>query len=124
MTFEDVFVLLLAINGECRIEQGSLSTVGIPSFKGQSHTAYSCVANENCNYDVHIVSNYEGDYNHGFGPVTTSGTTNVRLNVTGEGSKPIVLVFVSYESVNWVLSIPDRVVINKILLVSCKRHYC
>ena len=69
-----------------------------------------------------MIGNYEGDYNHGFGPVTSSGTTNVQLNVSGEGSKPIVLVFVSYEAVNWVLNTPDGVVINKVLLVSCKRH--
>ena len=67
--------------------------------------------------DVHIISNYEGEYNHGFGPVTSAGSTNVQLRVSGEGSKPLVLVFVSYEPVNWILSIPEGVTIEKILLV-------
>ena len=91
--------------------------MGTPTFTGQSQTTYSCVADENCNYDVHIISNYEGDYNHGFGPVTRAGNTNVQLSVSGEGSKPLVLVFVSYEPVNWILSIPQGVTIEKVLLV-------
>ena len=108
----------LVISGECRIEQDSSSAVGTPTFEGQSQTTYSCKADENCNYDVHVVSNYEGDYNHGFGPVTKSGRTNVHLRVTGQSSKPLVLVFVSYEPVNWILNIdfPGRVV-SKVLLV-------
>ena len=92
--------------------------MGIPTFNGQSQTTYSCAADENCNYDVHIISNYEGDYNHGFGPVTSSGTTNVQLSVSGQGSKPIVLVFVSYEPVHWILNIPTGVIVEKILIVS------
>ena len=91
--------------------------MGTPTFEGKAQTTYSCVADENCNYDVHVISNYEGDYNHGFGPVTRAGTTNVQLRVSGEGSKPLILVFVSYEPVNWTLSIPQGVTIEKILLV-------
>ena len=96
--------------------------MGTPTYNGQSQTTYSCVANENCNYDVHVISNYEGDYNHGFGPVTRSGNTNVELRVSGHGSKPLVLVFVSYEPVNWILSIPSGVVIEKVLLVSIQLY--
>ena len=57
-------------------------------------------------------------YNHGFGPATRSGRTNVHLRVTGQSSKRLVLVFVSYEPVNWILNIdfPGRVV-YKVLLV-------
>ena len=106
------------ISGECHIEREASSAVGTPTYNGQSQTTYSCVANENCNYDVHVISNYEGDYHHGFGPVTRSGNTNVELRVSGQGSKPLVLVFVSYEPVNWILSIPSGVVIEKVLLVS------
>ena len=91
--------------------------MGTPTFEGRSQTNYSCVADENCNYDVHVVSNYEGDYNHGFGPVTSAGSTNVQLRVSGESSKPLVLVFVSYEPVNWILSVPRGVTIEKVLLV-------
>ena len=108
----------LAISGQCQIEQNSLLAVGTAAFKGRSQTTYSCVADENCNYDVHIISNYEGDYNHGFGPVTRAGNTNVQLSVSGKGSKLLVLVFVSYEPVNWILSIPPGVTVDRVLLVS------
>ena len=91
--------------------------MGTPTFEGRSQTNYSCVANENCNYDVHVVSNYEGDYSHRFGLFTEAGNTNVQLRVSGESSKPLVLVFVSYEAVNWILSIPRGVTIDKVLLV-------
>ena len=111
-------MLYVAISGHCHIERGASSAVGTPTYNGQSQTTYSCVANENCNYDVHVISNYEGDYNHGFGPVTRSGNTNVELRVSGRGSKPLVLVFVSYEPVNWIVSIPSGVSIHKVLLVS------
>ena len=90
--------------------------MGIPTFNRQSQTTYSCVADENCNYDVHIISNYEGDGHTGF-RIHNTGNTNVRLSVSGQGSKPLILVFVSYEPVNWILSIPSGVVIDKVLLV-------
>ena len=107
----------LAINGDCHIERGSSSAVGTPTFEGRSQTTYSCEANENCNYDVHIISNYEGNGHTGF-RVHNTGTTNVNIRVTGESSKPLVLVFVSYEPVNWILN--SNRVIDKVLLVSIR----
>ena len=106
----------LVINGQCHIEQDSVSAVGTPTFEGQSQTTYSCVADENCNYDVHIISNYEGNGHTGF-RVHNTGTTNVDINVSVQGPKALVLVFVSYEPVNWILDIPRGVVIDKVLLV-------
>ena len=90
--------------------------MGIPTFNGQSQTTYSCVADENCNYDVHVISNYEGNGHTAF-RVHNTGNTNVQLSINGQGSKPLVLVFVSYEPVNWILDIPSEVVIEKVLLV-------
>ena len=106
-----------AISGDCRIEQDSWSAVGTPTFEGQSQTTYSCEADENCNYDVHVIGNYEGN-GHTDLRVHNTGTTNVNVRVTGQSSKPLVLVFVSYEPVNWILNIdfPGRVVF-KVLLV-------
>ena len=75
------------------------------------------MANQNCNYDVHVISNYESDGSHGFGVTSTSGTTNVDVRVTGNGSKPLILVFVSYEPIRWILSVPQGVIIDRVLLV-------
>ena len=44
--------------------------------------------------------------------------TDVNVNVDGSGSIPLVLVFVSYEPVNWILQIPSGVVIDTVMLVS------
>ena len=106
-------------SGKCHIEQGSSTKVGTPTFEGASQTAYSCVANENCEYDVHVIGNYESNGRHGFGIERTAGTTNVNIVVSGtnQGTKPLILVFVSYEPVKWILSIPSGVVIERILLV-------
>ena len=103
---------------KCQIERNSASAVGTPTFKGQSQTTYSCVANENCNYDVHVISNYEGEYNYGFDLETSVGSSNVQLRVSGKSHKPLVLVLASYEPVNWILSIPQGVTIEKVLLVN------
>ena len=110
----------LDISGECHIEQGSSTSVGTPTFEGISQTTYSCVANENCQYDVHVINNYESNGRHGFGIQRTTGRTNVNFRVSGpnEGTKPLILVFVTYEPVTWVLNIPSGVVIERILLVS------
>ena len=101
----------------CNIELGADSSVGIPTYEGNSQTTYSCVnSDDNCNYDVHVIGNYEGDGHTGF-RVHNTGTTNVYISVSGEGTKPLILVFESYEPVNWILSIPSGVVIERVLLV-------
>ena len=92
--------------------------VGVPRFDNRLQTTQSCVANENCNYDVHVISNSESVRRHGFRSARIAGTTNVDLRVTGDGSKPLILVFVSYSPVRWILSVPRGVVIDNIVLVS------
>lgn len=111
--------------GDCVVTEGELKTdvVGIPTYRGDTQTNYSCVANENCNYDVHMISNYEGDSVHGWFRRRTVGTTHVDVRVTGVGTKPLVLVFSSYEPVKWILSIPTGVVIDSVLLV-CQLFQC
>ena len=112
-------VLHSASIGDCVVTEGEVTTdvVGIPTFRDNPQTNYSCVANENCNYDVHMIGNYEGDSVHGFFRRRTVGTTRVDVRVTGVGTKPLVLVFSSYEPVKWILNVPTDVVIDKIILV-------
>jgi len=105
-----------AIVGSCHITQGASVRVGTPTYTGKSQTTYSCVANDNCNYDVHVIANYESNGHSGF-RIHNTGNTNVNLAVTGTSSKPLILVFVSYEPVNWTLTIPTGVVIDRIILV-------
>ena len=115
-----------AIIGSCHITKDNSTALGTPTFTGQSQTTYSCVANDNCRYNVHVIGNYESNGRHGFGIQRTTGRTNVNLRVSGpnEGTKPLILVFVSYEPVTWILSIPSGVVIERILLVRNSYFMC
>ena len=111
--------IYIANVGSCHIERGASTAIGTPTYGGQSQTTYSCVAGGNCNYDVHVIGNYESNGHTGF-RVHNTGNTNVNLRVSGpnQGSQPLVLVFVSYEPINWILHIPSGVVIDRILLVT------
>ena len=97
--------------------------MGTPTYAGRAQTTYSCVVNNNCNYDVHVIVNYESDGHHGF-RIHNTGDTSVNLRVTGTSTKPLILVFISYEPVRWSLSIPSGVVIDRVILVwKCANVY-
>ena len=105
--------------GSCLIEKDSGTSVGSPSTRGDPETTYSCVATDNCNYDVHVIGNYESSNGrHGFGVQRVAGDTNVQLRVSGQSSRPLILVLVSYEPVRWRLSITGAAVIDRVILVS------
>ncbi len=105
---------LTATVGSCHITRDADNAVGTPTFVGTSQTTYSCVANDNPNYDVHVISNYGGN---GYNDFQVSNTS-VHLSVSGTSSKSLILVFISYEPVNWILDIPSGVTIDKAILVS------
>ena len=66
-----------------------------------------------------MIANYESSNgHHGIGIPRLVGDTHVQFNINGQSSKPIILVFTSYEPVNWQLSLPSGVVVNRILVVS------
>ena len=53
-----------------------------------------------------------------------AGDTDVQLRVSGQSSRPLILVLVSYEPVIWRLSITGAAVIDRVIVVSgsSKRH--
>ena len=112
-------VLSLAHVGSCLIEKDSDSRVGTPSSNGGGpETTYSCVAFDNCNYDVHVIGNYESsDGRHGFGVQRVAGDTDIQLSVRGQSSHPLILVLASYEPVRWRLRITGSAVIDRVLVV-------
>ena len=99
--------IFLAQVGDCHVERSP-----------ESASVYSCLVpdNLNPNYDVHILSVYEARSDHSFGYHPT-GISNVRLSLSGVALKPIVLVLVSYEPVEWRLTVPSGVEIERVLLV-------
>ena len=48
---------------------------GTPTYDGTSETTYSCVSGVHSQYEVHVISNYESDGQHGFGHTHITGTT-------------------------------------------------
>ena len=105
----------------CLVKRSPSTYVGLPSTdRKPEKTYYGCVSDLlNCDYEVHIIANYESSNGrHGFGIRRVAGSTYVHFNINGQSSKPLVLVFTSYEPVNWVLYLPSGVVVNRILVVS------
>ena len=77
------------------------------------------MAFDNCNYEVHVIGNYESSNGrHGFYVEREAGDTDVVLIVTGESPLPLLLVLTSYEPVRWRLSVTSGVTIDRVILVS------
>ena len=74
------------------------------------------MASDNCNYEVHVIGNYKSS--SGSNSPRVAGVTDVTLSVSGESSRPLILVLTSYEPVRWRLSVPSGVVIDKVILVN------
>ena len=109
--------------GACTIELNAESPVGVPSDRGEEATrTYSCTANSTCNNDVHVLSCYEARSDHGFNYHPT-GYSTVDISATGQSSRPIVLVLVSYEPIEWTLNIPSQIVIDTVIVVSYYRFF-
>ena len=51
---------------------------------------------------------------------STADKARVNIISRGKSNRPIVLVLVSYEPVNWILNIPSDITISKVILVSTK----
>ena len=107
----DVFMLSTAHVGSCLVEKNSGTSIGSPSVSGRLQTTYSCVAFDNCNYEVHVIGNYESRERG-------TGDTDVVLTVTGESPHPLILVLTSSEPVRWRLNITSGVTIDRVILVS------
>ena len=119
MTIPNAFVLSTAHVGSCLIEKDSETSIASPSVSGGLQTTYSCVAFDNCNYEVHVIGNYESSNGrHGFFVERQAGDTDVVLTVTGESPYPLILVLTSYEPVRWRLSVTSGVTIDRVILVS------
>ena len=101
----------------CLIRKDFRFSIGHPSigFNLPTETTYGCRANDNCNYEVHVIGNYESSN----GRHRVAGDIDVIMSVSGDsGGMPLILVLTSYEPVNWRLSVTSGVVIDRVILVS------
>ena len=75
------------------------------------------MATDNCNYDVHV-GNYESSNgSHISTRPRAAGDIDVHLTVTGESTRPLILVLTSYEPVKWRLNVTSGVIIERVILV-------
>ena len=95
------------------MEEDSVTSIGTPTTDGDSETTYSCVANDNCNNEVHVIGNYESSN----GRPRVAGDIDVIMSVSGESSRPLILVLSSLEPVRWRLSVTSGVIIDRVILV-------
>ena len=102
-----------------------VQSVGTPTTDGDSEATYSCVAFGNCNNEVHVIGNYESSNGvHGVFIERVAGDTDVVVSVTGESSRPLILVLTSYEPVRWRLSVTSGVTIDRVILVGRVKLVC
>ena len=118
--FYFAFFIPTAHVSSCLIERDSDTSFGVPTTDGDPETTYSCVvASENCDYNVHVIGNYESSNGrHGIYTQRQAGDTDVSLSISGQSSRPLVLVLVSYEPVRWRLSITSAHDVDKVIVVS------
>ena len=102
--------------GSCAIEKTALgdNSAAIPSYRGHTQITSSCVASDNCQNSVHVISVYKAQ-STGFR--VQSGSVSVHVSATGEDTKPLMLVLTSYNPIRWSISIPSGVVFDKVIVV-------
>lgn len=110
------FLMYIVKFGSCAIEKTAHgdNSVGVPSYRGRTQITSSCIANDNCQNSVHVISVYEAR-STGFN--VQSGSISVHVSVTGEDTKPLILVLTSYYPIRWSLNIPSGVVFDKVIVV-------
>ena len=104
--------------GSCNIREASgLAEAKFRGSYDRGYPAYSCIANDNCDYEIHVLGSYESRSDHGFGYHPT-GQSDVDITVIGNSSRPLILVLSSYEPTLWRLTFPSDVTIHKVIIVS------
>ena len=104
LTYIWFLVYTAHVSSGCLIKRSPSTYVGFPTANGAAQTLYGCVSSTvNWDYEAHVIANYRESSNghHGFGIPRVAGDTNVQFNISGQSSKPLVLVFISYQPVNW-----------------------
>ena len=104
----------------CRIEVYSNTALGKPQYNNlPPRQIYSCTPGSSSpQYEVHVLSVYQVINTR----PPSAGDAAVNIVRVGQSGRPIVLVFASYQPVNWILNLPAGITISKVLLVSIRRE--
>lgn len=101
---------------ECGIVENAVKPLAKPRYNRQpTQTIYSCNPPfSSPDYEVHVLSVYEVINTR----PPSAGNATVKIVIRARLNRPIILVLGSYEPVNWILSLPPRIIISKVILVS------
>ncbi len=105
------------ING-CSIISNSPDAVGRPTFGFRYYTTYSCLSRQNKNnYSIHVISVHEACW---FPCFERDYNARVLFNMTESFTtiRPLILVLVNSEPVQWEIHMPEGITIAKVVLVS------
>ena len=119
-----VFVLTFISSADtkgCKISVDAATSLGKPQYNNQPRQpTYSCTPGSSSSnqYEVHVLSVYEVIN----GRPPTAGDATVNIFSGGRPDRPLVLVLVSYEPVNWILKLPSDVTISRVILVRTQKR--
>ena len=119
-----VFVLTFISSADtkgCKISVDAATSLGKPQYNNQPRQpTYSCTPSSSSSnqYEVHVLSVYEVINRR---PPTAADAT-VNIFSGGRPDRPLVLVLVSYEPVNWILKLPSDVTISRVILVRTQKR--
>ena len=119
-----VFVLTFISSADtkgCKISVDAATSLGKPQYNNQPRQpTYSCTPGSSSSnqYEVHVLSVYEVINRR----PPTAGDATVNIFSGGRPDRPLVLVLVSYEPVNWILKLPSDVTISRVILVRTQKR--
>ena len=119
-----VFVLTFISSADtkgCKISVDAATSLGKPQYNNQPRQpTYSCTPSSSSSnqYEVHVLSVYEVINRR----PPTAGDATVNIFSGGRPDRPLVLVLVSYEPVNWILKLPSDVTISRVILVRTQKR--
>ena len=119
-----VFVLTFISSADtkgCKISVDAATSLGKPQYNNQPRQpTYSCTpgSSSSSQYEVHVLSVYEVINRR----PPTAGDATVNIFSGGRPDRPLVLVLVSYEPVNWILKLPSDVTISRVILVRTQKR--
>ena len=105
----------------CKISVDAATSLGKPQYNNQPRQpTYSCTPGSSSfsQYEVHVLSVYEVINRR----PPTAGDATVNIFSGGRPDRPLVLVLVSYEPVNWILKLPSDVTISRVILVRTQKR--
>ncbi|CAH1266488.1 Hypp3395 [Branchiostoma lanceolatum] len=111
----------LPVVGSCAIRRSSPAAQAEAFLSSERRETFSCVADDNNQYEVHVLGVYEGvGPSRGFqqDPIEAA---EIKVYITaGRVSKHVILVLSSYEAVHWVITLPKGMAVPSIILIA---HY-